>query len=205
MRILIISNRAEKDYSNLKEAVGRVAGCWPEVVYFNDEELLEKVSKYSPDAIVLSGSPTLFTEIGFDDFEQEIKLIKEGNFPILGICAGHQLIAHTFGANVRLNPTGERINGFYPIHLIVSDDSVFKGLSSPVEMWEIHFEEVESLPTGFIHLASSDLTKIEGFRHSEKPIYGFQFHPELSGKVGDIILKNFFEIATSRINSVNEW
>lgn len=195
MRVLIVNNSKDKEYSRLEEAVKRVTGCQPKVIYFNQQGFLEKVSEYSPEAIVLSGSPTKFTEVGFGEFEQEIKLIKEGNFPILGICAGHQLIAHAFGANVRLNSNGQKINELNPIKLLEPKEPVFKGLSSKVEMKEMHCEEVESLPSGFVHLARSEKTEIEGFRHKEKPIYGFQFHPELSGEDGDIIFKNFFEIA----------
>jgi GMP synthase (glutamine-hydrolysing) len=58
---------------------------------------------------------------------------------------------------------------------------------------EDHCEAV-GIPADFIHVAVSDATINEAMMHKERKLYGVQFHPEVSGMHGAVILENFVHI-----------
>ncbi|MNY69021.1 GMP synthase [glutamine-hydrolyzing] [compost metagenome] len=68
---------------------------------------------------------------------------------------------------------------------------------------EDHCEAV-SIPKDFVHIAVSDATVNEGMMHQNKPFYGVQFHPEVSGNHGAIILENFVHICENHLNETTE-
>lgn len=130
----------------------------------------------------------------------------------LGICRGHQLVAAAYGSRVDfMGPLAEdepdlkpdyhkglyKENGVFPVHP-VEDDPIFNGLNKPIMVQETHAFEVKELGNDLILLASSRRCRVQVFRHRNKPIYGCQFHPELSPDGypdGKRFLKNFFHIA----------
>ena len=71
-------------------------------------------------------------------------------------------------------------------------DPIFQGLiSDEIMLREQHQYLVSKLPKDFIKLGESDICEIEICRHKDKPIYGFQSHPEVSGVNGMLIMRNF--------------
>ena len=78
---------------------------------------------------------------------------------------------------------------------VLEEDDILRGLGPKTTVWASHADEVAILPDGFIHLARSDVCEIEAMRHPTKPIYGVQWHPEVSHtKKGEELLMNFFEV-----------
>jgi GMP synthase (glutamine-hydrolysing) len=73
---------------------------------------------------------------------------------------------------------------------VVKDDILFERLPDIFEMQEDHCEHI-SVPHGFDLLACSDACINEAMKHREKSIYGVQFHPEVSGNSGHVLLANF--------------
>ena len=76
---------------------------------------------------------------------------------------------------------------------IIKDDPLFERLPDVFEMQEDHCEHI-SVPQGFNLLACSDACINEAMKHRDKPHYGVQFHPEVSGNYGHVLLANFANI-----------
>jgi len=138
------------------------------------------------DVIILSGGPGHLTESEISFFPDPE--IFRGNYKILGICFGMQVIARFFGANVvrgKIREYGKTI--FYP-----EKDVVFENTGEKTIVWMSHYDQVENLPQGFQAIGRTENCKIAAFRNSEGSVYGFQFHPEVvHTEKGKIMLKNF--------------
>lgn len=93
--------------------------------------------------------------------------------PLLGICLGAQLIASALGTEVT---PGERPElGFAPVEVLDSDDPLLGALAPSTTVLHWH-GEVFDLPEGATHLARSERTEVQAFRHSNA--WGVLFHPE---------------------------
>ena len=118
--------------------------------------------------------------------------LEKADFPILGICAGHQFMARFFGGQVKPSVLPE----FGKVELtIVKDDILFYDVLKKSIVWESHNDEVTILPENFKKLAESKNCKIQAMVHTKKPFYGLQFHPEVEHtQYGEQIFKNFVKM-----------
>lgn len=81
---------------------------------------------------------------------------------------------------------------------IVGHDPLFAGLGESVMVEQRHFWELKTVPAGFRRLATSEACPIQAIRHTSRPLYGVQFHPERYTELhpdGRTILANFFRLA----------
>jgi len=140
----------------------------------------------SADGLVLSGSSfNLSEEQVRDKFEPIAELIRRYEKPILGICFGHQLIAHSFGFPVRpMRP--EYLDSELWEHTkraaqlpvrpgfpLIEEESIWVEFSHHEEIVESkEFHRV------FEVYASTEACRIQVMAHRQRPIYGVQFHPE---------------------------
>ena len=111
--------------------------------------------------------------------------------PLLGVCLGHQAIGQYFGGRV---VRGGLMHGKTSP---VSHDGtgVFAGLPSPFVATRYHSLVVEGVPDTLVVNATADDAHVMGFRHSELPIHGVQFHPEsIATEHGHDLLANFLAI-----------
>jgi GMP synthase (glutamine-hydrolysing) len=138
------------------------------------------------DKIIFSGSPTFLTEVDHTPYTERYSCIKEGKVPVLGICFGHQVMGIIHGAKIF---RGEPIRVDVTIN-VVKEDKLFQGLGTATVMRQDHTEGI-SLPPSFIHLAYSKDYAIEAMRHPYLPLWGTQFHPEVSGENGKGLISNF--------------
>lgn len=146
------------------------------------QEVVEK----NPRAIILTGGPA---SVHLENAPVCDPRILQLNVPILGICYGMQLIAHTLGGQVR----GGNYREYGRAQLTVTrDDLLFNGLPTDMQVWMSHGDSVFALPEGFVGTAATDNCQVAAMCHPEKGLYGVQFHPEVKHTVyGLDILKNF--------------
>ena len=162
-----------------------VRACGAECSLLKWDQANENELKNS-SGIIFSGSPTMFTEVDHSSYIEKYSFIKEGKIPTLGICFGHQLMGILHGAQIF---RAEEIRVWNEIHC-VKEDPLFAGLIPECKMKEDHTEGI-SLPPGFIHLARSSSYINEGMRHPYLPLWGVQFHPEVSEENGKKLIGNF--------------
>lgn len=171
-------------YAHLIARRLREAGLFATLV--QPEELEEVLRRKDVAAVVLSGGPKSV-------LEEEISIpssVLEAGVPVLGICYGHQLLAKMLGGRVDKGP-GEYGNTKVKI---LERDPLLEGLAQEEIVWMSHGDYVASPPPGFKILAVSERGYIAAMRSVDGPIYGVQFHPEVSHTAkGKLIFKNFVE------------
>lgn len=139
--------------------------------------------------VIISGAPILITEVGMEPYMKRLSFIETCELPILGICFGHQLIGLIHGAYA----SRQKEDRDWQVIEVVEDCSLFDKLPSDFEMMEDHCESI-SVPKGFKLIATSDACVNEAMMHLTKPIFGVQFHPEVSGNMGTTLIENFVDI-----------
>ena len=147
---------------------------------------IEEILAKEPDGLILSGGPTLERAGNCSLY------VKELDLPILGICLGHQVMAQAYGGTVGKGAYG----GYAAVEIeVIEENDILKGIGPRTKVWASHADEVCSLPPDFIRLARSNICEIEAIKHKTKPLYGVQWHPEVSHtERGNDLLKNFFEV-----------
>lgn len=138
---------------------------------------------------IISGAPILITEVDTEPYLKQVDWLKNEEKPVLGICFGHQLLGLTYGA---LSNRQKEDRDWQTIE-VIADCTLFNKLPQEIELMEDHCEAI-SIPRDFVHVAVSDATVNEAMMHKDKPLFGVQFHPEVSGNHGAIILENFVHI-----------
>ncbi|MDC1403802.1 gamma-glutamyl-gamma-aminobutyrate hydrolase family protein [Crocinitomicaceae bacterium] len=139
--------------------------------------------------VIISGAPLLITEIDMEKYLIASTWIKNYDKPLLGICFGHQIIGlqyGAFGSKIKEDRDWQEIEQ-------METDSLFSRIPTVFQMMEDHCEVI-SIPAGFTLLASSDASINEGMRHKDKNVFGVQFHPEVSGNMGSVLIENFIKI-----------
>lgn len=151
----------------------------------------QDLSNEEIDGLVLSGGAP---RIGLEgDLGNCAEYLEKAEFPILGICAGHQFMARFFGGEVEPSKVPEF--GKIELTLLKEGDALFEGVSKKSIVWESHNDEVIRLPKDFGILGESKNCKIQAMRHKKKQLYGLQFHPEVEHtEYGEQIFKNFVKL-----------
>ena len=114
---------------------------------------------------------------------------------MLGVCLGHQSLAAAFGGSIARAPE-LRHGKTSPIQH--DGRAPFQGLPSPFEATRYHSLIVErsSLPECLEVSAWTGDGQIMGLRHTRRPLFGVQFHPEsILSREGPLLLRNFLEAA----------
>lgn len=193
MKTLIIDNFDSFTY-NLYQICAELGGN-PEV-YRNDAIDIATIRKNNYTHIILSpgpGTPENAKDIGI--CRDIIAQSKEGT-PILGVCLGHQSIAHIFGG--RVTKAKKPMHGKQSEVEIETASPIFKSIPQNIQAMRYHslIADKKTLPSELRVIArSEDDDAIMAIQHSSLPLYGIQFHPESIGTpIGKNILKNFLDL-----------
>ena len=135
--------------------------------------------------VVITGSPAMVSARE-DWSERTAEWLRQAvptGLPVLGVCYGHQLLAHALGGRAGPNPAGRQI-GSVAAQLIDSfkEDPLLGHLPQTFAAQTSHSEVVLKLPPGAERLATSPLDDNFAIRFAEN-VWGVQFHPEFSGPV----------------------
>jgi anthranilate synthase/aminodeoxychorismate synthase-like glutamine amidotransferase len=186
--IFIVDNYDSFTY-NLVQAVGAMG--YEVEVRRNDKVTPDEIAALEPACVIVSPGPCTPLEGGVsNDVIRELA----PKLPLLGVCLGHQCIAHVFGGVVERND--RLMHG--KTSLIEHDGrTIFSGLPNPFTATRYHSLIVreDSLPDAFeVSARSADRGEIMAIRHKEYALEGVQFHPEsFLCEDGPMLLRNFIE------------
>ncbi|MCR9119062.1 MAG: glutamine-hydrolyzing GMP synthase, partial [bacterium] len=140
----------------------------------------------APKGLILSGGPSSVNEEGAPHCDPEIF---ELGLPILGICYGMQLACQTLGGNVDSAPSRE----YGRARCRINDHAdLLAGLADETEVWMSHGDQVTGISEDFTALAATDTCPYAAVKHNKLPVYGLQFHPEVTHTPqGGTLLHNF--------------
>lgn len=191
--ILLVDNYDSFSY-NLYQLAGAIA---PEIkVIRNDAMTTAEIRALQPDAIILSPGPGRPEDAGVC-----MDVVKElgAEFPILGVCLGHQAICTAFGATVSYAKT--LMHGKQSDTTLDPTCKLFRGCPAvaPVARYHSLAAVAETMPDCLTVTAKTVDGEIMAVKHRDYEIYGVQFHPEsIMTPDGAQMLKNFIEIAEER-------
>ncbi len=144
------------------------------------------------DFIILSGGHKYSVLNHKKNYHNELEIIRKSNKPMLGICLGFELIAFDFGCKLKRLRVKEK--GIVQIEL--TKDKIIKNLKS-IKVYESHRWVIKEVSKYLLPLGVS-VDGIEIIKHKSKPIYGFQFHPEIvrNGLDSKVLFSNLLSIIT---------
>lgn len=183
----------------LKEAITAIAPAEFTIKHYL-EASPDLVAQYNANVVILYGRVNSdWGENEMPLFEQEYQLARTCSVPLLGICAGHQLLGMAYGAEMDYISKEPKISeeGYVPVR-VTGTDPILDGLESEFIVRQQHYCELKEVPPGFSLLASTDITPIQFIKDNRRPVYGVQFHPEWYNHEyphGRVILSNFLKLA----------
>jgi len=190
--ILVIDNYDSFTY-NLVQYLGELGADLQ--VFRNDAIEVAQVEDLAPKAIVLSPGPGRPTDSGVC---LEIVDRLHERIPMLGVCLGHQTIAHVFGGTIGQAP---RLMHGKTSTIHHTGQGIFAHFPSPFTATRYHSLIVEEpVPEGFDVTAFTSEGEIMAIEHREHPLFGLQFHPEsILTPHGKRLLESFLHLAAERV------
>ncbi len=146
----------------------------------------DRIAELKPKGIILSGGPASVYEDGAPRCDPE--LFKLG-IPVLGICYGMQLTCDALGGEVANTTSRE----YGRAACAVSEaGELFADMPAEIDVWMSHGDQISSVADAFETLAATPTCPHAAIRHRELPVYGIQFHPEVTHTpLGGKLLENF--------------
>lgn len=158
---------------------------------------LSEILAKQPIGIIFTGGPN---SVYAENAPQVDPSLFEAGVPVLGICYGIQLMAHTLGGHVTSPDSRE----YGKTHTAYNTECVlFRGLPAEGISWMSHTDYIDRLPEGFSSTAHTSACPTAAMQNPGKKLYGMQFHPEvLHSENGIAMLRNFlYEVC----GAVGDW
>ncbi len=186
--ILLIDNYDSFSY-NLYQLIGSFN---PDIkVVRNDKITIEEIRELSPQAIFLSPGPGHPVDAGIC-----VEVIQKlgSEFPIFGVCLGHQAICHAYGGEVSY--ASKLMHGKSSTAKLDTSCEIFKGMNGETQVARYHSLAAvnEKMPNTLQVIAKTENGDIMAVKHKKYNVFGVQFHPEsVLTPCGNQIIKNFLE------------
>jgi GMP synthase (glutamine-hydrolysing) len=146
----------------------------------------DRIRQLNPKGLILSGGPASVYADAAPTVDPEIFQL---GIPILGICYGMQITCHLLGGEIL--PGDDREFGRAPC-VSQPGSELFEEVPETFVAWMSHGDQVNGAVAGFETVASTSTCSNAAVRHTSLPIYGVQFHPEVTHtEYGATILGNF--------------
>jgi len=162
-------------------------------VHRNDQISVEAALALNPSRVLISPGPCSPREAGLSN--DMIRAFAARRIPVLGVCLGHQCIAHTFGAEVVVN---HRMMHGKTSPIFHNGKELFAGMPNPFNATRYHslVARRDSIPQDVLEVTAwTAEDEVMGLRHRTLPIWGVQFHPEsILTENGRQILANFLKL-----------
>lgn len=191
--ILVIDNYDSFTY-NLVQRLGELDNTLDVQIFRNDELTVQQIRDLKPEKIIISPGPCTPNEAGIS-----VPIVTElaGEFPILGVCLGHQSIGQAMGGKIVRAP--QLMHGKTD-RIFHDNRGFFEGLANPFVATRYHSLVIEpsSLPDCLEATAwvddSTGSRQIMGVRHKKFQLEGWQFHPEsFLTEPGPELLRRFLQ------------
>jgi len=145
-------------------------------------EALPDLDERVAGIIVYGGAQDVDQQDRFPYLKDEMRLLDRAlkrEMPVLGLCLGGQLLAHTLGETVSGHPEGAAEYGYYDLVPTLTGRALF---GAGMKVLQSHWHGWYRTPAGTVKLAGTDSFPEQAFRYGSNA-YGFQFHPE-TGRQG---------------------
>ena len=189
--VLLIDNYDSFSY-NLVQLIGELTDGNINVVR-NDEITIDEIRKMNPESIIISPGPGKPEDAGI--CEDVVRQLKD-EYPILGVCLGHQSICEVFGAKVTY--AKQLMHGKQSEMTILKEDPIFEGLGESFKGARYHSLSADrnTIPDELEVIAIDGKDgEVMAVKHKEYPIYGLQFHPEsVLTPEGKKLVNNFLKL-----------
>jgi GMP synthase (glutamine-hydrolysing) len=145
-----------------------------------------RIAELKPSGLIFTGGPASVYDPGAPHCDPALFDL---GIPVLGICYGMQLACHLLGGHVKASASKEFGRA---LCRVTESNGLFAGVPSETVVWMSHGDQVQAVDGDFIPLAKTETCPVAAVRHQSRPIYGLQFHPEVSHTpAGALILRNF--------------
>ncbi len=146
----------------------------------------ERVREINPKGIIFSGGPSSVYD---KNSPQPDPAIFDLEIPMLGICYGMQILCKYLGSDVKPSDSREFGRTSCRVH---EASGFFDGVPNELTVWMSHGDQVNDLDVQFLSLAATSTCPYAAVKHQHLPIYGLQFHPEVTHtELGGQLLANF--------------
>jgi GMP synthase (glutamine-hydrolysing) len=146
----------------------------------------ERIAEKQPSGIILSGGPASVYEEGSPQCDPALFRL---GIPVLGICYGMQLACNALGGRVANSKNREFGRASLRIQC---GNGLLSGLPPQMDVWMSHGDQVNEVSEDFEPLAATNTCPFAAVQHKTLPVYGLQFHPEVTHTpLGATILHNF--------------
>jgi len=145
-----------------------------------------RVRELAPIGLILSGGPSSVYAQGAPKCDVGIF---ELGIPVLGICYGMQLMCEALGGCVQSAPAREYGRAECEI---TEAGELLAGVHTPTQVWMSHGDQVTGIAEDFAPLARTSTCPFAAVKHRRLPLFGLQFHPEVTHTPeGAVVLRNF--------------